>query len=130
MPPRTFERSRRAASAPFSGVYRRRQPETTVLHAVVRENLETFLADGRSRGDGVIPSSSDGCSSTNPGSRTPPHSARTLLTTSTTATGAPFLSYSFLCAQEHRFEQFSSDFTIWGFFYGPRGGEAPLRDSV
>jgi ribosomal protein S18 acetylase RimI-like enzyme/mannose-6-phosphate isomerase-like protein (cupin superfamily) len=32
--------------------------------------------------------------------------------------------------QEHRFEQFSSDFTVWAFFYGPEGGEAPLRGSV
>lgn len=27
--------------------------------------------------------------------------------------------------QEHRFEQFSADFTVWVFFYGPEGGEAP-----
>ena len=38
----------------------------------------------------------------NPGSRTPPHSARTLLTTSTTATGAAFPSYNFLCAIDRR----------------------------
>jgi mannose-6-phosphate isomerase-like protein (cupin superfamily) len=25
--------------------------------------------------------------------------------------------------QEHRFEQFSSDFALWVFFYGPEGGE-------
>lgn len=25
--------------------------------------------------------------------------------------------------QEHRFEQFSSDFAVWVFFYGPEGGE-------
>ncbi|MCP4193637.1 MAG: transposase, partial [Planctomycetaceae bacterium] len=31
-----------------SGTYRRREPETTVLHQVVRENLETFLDRGRS----------------------------------------------------------------------------------
>jgi mannose-6-phosphate isomerase-like protein (cupin superfamily) len=24
----------------------------------------------------------------------------------------------------HRFEEFSSDFAVWVFFYGPRGGEA------
>ena len=52
LPPRAFERSCGAASAPFTGTYRRRQPETTVLHSVVRENLETFLADGRRSGDG------------------------------------------------------------------------------
>ena len=26
--------------------------------------------------------------------------------------------------QEHRFEQFTSDFAVWVFFYGPEGGEA------
>ncbi|MFN0021219.1 MAG: cupin domain-containing protein [Pirellulaceae bacterium] len=26
--------------------------------------------------------------------------------------------------QVHRFEEFSSDFAVWVFFYGPRGGEA------
>jgi mannose-6-phosphate isomerase-like protein (cupin superfamily) len=26
--------------------------------------------------------------------------------------------------QEHRFEQFSPDFAVWLFFYGPEGGEA------
>ena len=26
--------------------------------------------------------------------------------------------------QVHRFEDFSSDFAVWVFFYGPRGGEA------
>jgi oxalate decarboxylase/phosphoglucose isomerase-like protein (cupin superfamily) len=26
--------------------------------------------------------------------------------------------------QEHRFEQFTSDFAVWVFFYGPVGGEA------
>ena len=25
--------------------------------------------------------------------------------------------------QEHRFEQFSPDFAVWVFFYGPEGGE-------
>ncbi len=25
--------------------------------------------------------------------------------------------------QVHRFEEFSSDFAVWVFFYGPRGGE-------
>jgi mannose-6-phosphate isomerase-like protein (cupin superfamily) len=27
--------------------------------------------------------------------------------------------------QPHRFEDFSSDFAVWVFFYGPAGGEAP-----
>ncbi len=35
------------ASAPLSCGFRRRQPETTLLHKVVRDNLETFLADVR-----------------------------------------------------------------------------------
>jgi mannose-6-phosphate isomerase-like protein (cupin superfamily) len=26
--------------------------------------------------------------------------------------------------QQHRFEQFTSDFAVWVFFYGPEGGEA------
>ena len=26
---------------------------------------------------------------------------------------------------EHRFEEFSDDFGVWVFFYGPEGGEAP-----
>jgi mannose-6-phosphate isomerase-like protein (cupin superfamily) len=26
--------------------------------------------------------------------------------------------------QEHRFEQFTPDFAVWVFFYGPEGGEA------
>ena len=26
--------------------------------------------------------------------------------------------------QDHRFEQFTSDFTVWVFFYGPQGGES------
>jgi hypothetical protein len=32
--------------------YVRRQPEQSVLHRVVREHLETFLADARARGGG------------------------------------------------------------------------------
>jgi hypothetical protein len=32
--------------------YVRRRPEDTVLHQVVRENLETFLAEARLRGGG------------------------------------------------------------------------------
>lgn len=34
-------------------------------------------------------------------------------------------SFMFVAAgQPHRFEDFSSDFTVWVFFYGPTGGEA------
>ena len=33
-------------------------------------------------------------------------------------------SFLFVAAgQPHRFEDFSPDFTVWVFFYGPRGGE-------
>ena len=33
-------------------------------------------------------------------------------------------SFIFVAAgQPHRFEDFSSDFAVWVFFYGPRGGE-------
>lgn len=33
-------------------------------------------------------------------------------------------SFLFVAAgQEHRFEQFSDDFAVWVFFYGPEGGE-------
>jgi mannose-6-phosphate isomerase-like protein (cupin superfamily) len=29
--------------------------------------------------------------------------------------------------QPHRFEDFSDDFTVWVFFYGPVGGETPAE---
>lgn len=29
---------------------------------------------------------------------------------------------------EHRFEDFSTDFATWVFFYGPKGGEAANKD--
>jgi quercetin dioxygenase-like cupin family protein len=33
-------------------------------------------------------------------------------------------SFIFVAAgQPHRFEDFSADFAVWVFFYGPRGGE-------
>ncbi len=51
--PGTWERHAGAACAPLRG-YRRREPEKTLLHQVVRERLETFLAAaadmGRDRG--------------------------------------------------------------------------------
>ena len=35
-------------------------------------------------------------------------------------------SFLFVAAgQHHRFEDFSDDFAVWVFFYGPDGGEAP-----
>jgi len=30
--------------------------------------------------------------------------------------------------QVHRFEEFSEDFTVWVFFYGPEGGETPVLE--
>ena len=34
-------------------------------------------------------------------------------------------SFIFVAAgQDHRFENFSNDFAVWVFFYGPDGGEA------
>jgi hypothetical protein len=49
LPTHTYEYERHpgAASAPLSEGYRRREPEKTVLHGVVREHLETFLAQAR-----------------------------------------------------------------------------------
>lgn len=41
-----YERSPGAATRPC-GPYRRRQPENTVLHRIVRENLQTMLAEAR-----------------------------------------------------------------------------------
>lgn len=41
----------------------------------------------------------------------------------------PIKTGSFLfvpAGQEHRFEEFSADFAVWVFFYGPHGGEAGL----
>lgn len=37
-------------------------------------------------------------------------------------------SFLFVAARQvHRFEDFSSDFAVWVFFYGPEGGEAAAR---
>jgi len=46
--PGTWERHAGAVCAPLRG-YRRRDPEKTLLHRVVRERLETFLAAARER---------------------------------------------------------------------------------
>lgn len=43
LPSITYERYPGAASAPLPFTYRRREPEKSVLHTVVREHLETFL---------------------------------------------------------------------------------------
>jgi hypothetical protein len=47
-PVETWERHQGAACAPLDG-YRRREPEKTLLHAVVRDRLEPFLAATRER---------------------------------------------------------------------------------
>jgi len=51
LPAIAYEREPGAAAAPlppsFARGYKRRQPELTALHAIVRDNLETFLAEGR-----------------------------------------------------------------------------------
>jgi hypothetical protein len=50
-PVETWERRTGAAVAPLPGAptYRRREPEKTLLHAVVRDRLELFLAAARHR---------------------------------------------------------------------------------
>jgi hypothetical protein len=44
----SWERRHGAACAPLPG-YRRREPEKTLLHAVIRDRLEPFLAAARER---------------------------------------------------------------------------------
>ena len=53
-PPRIlYERHPNAGCAPLPAAYRPREPEKTVLYAIVRDHLETFLAEPRGRdGDG------------------------------------------------------------------------------
>jgi hypothetical protein len=45
LPPIAYERYPGAAAAPLAAGYRPRRPEGTALHAIVREHLETFLAE-------------------------------------------------------------------------------------
>jgi hypothetical protein len=52
LPPVCFELSPGAAERPLPAGYRRREPEKTALHAVVRENLETLLEEARERSEG------------------------------------------------------------------------------
>jgi hypothetical protein len=47
LPAVVYEREPGAAARPRPGGYRRREPEKTALYAVVRDNLETFLQEGR-----------------------------------------------------------------------------------
>jgi hypothetical protein len=42
-----YERSPASAGAHVAGSHRRHEPEKTVLHAIVRDHLETFLERGR-----------------------------------------------------------------------------------
>lgn len=51
LPVLAYEREPGAASLPEPRAYRRRQPEKTALHAVVRGHLETLLSDARRRND-------------------------------------------------------------------------------
>ncbi len=44
-----FEREPGAASGPLPRTYQRRMPETTLLYAIIRDNLETFLDDAGAR---------------------------------------------------------------------------------
>ena len=44
-----YEREPGAASRPLAKGYRRREPEKTALYEVIRDHLESFLEDGRSR---------------------------------------------------------------------------------
>ena len=48
-----WERSEGAATRPLPPGYRPRQPEGTILHRVVRENLPTFLEAAREHGPGL-----------------------------------------------------------------------------
>jgi len=44
-----------ATVAAISATYRPRRPETTVLHQLVREHLETFVAHAREQYDKPLP---------------------------------------------------------------------------
>jgi hypothetical protein len=49
LPAVAYEREPGAASSPLPRAYRRREPERTALHRVVRENLATLLDEARER---------------------------------------------------------------------------------
>ena len=51
LPHIAFERTPGIAWRPLPRGWRRREPDKTALHIVVRENLQTFLAEGRRRSD-------------------------------------------------------------------------------
>ncbi|HOD08313.1 MAG TPA: hypothetical protein PKG98_09520, partial [Myxococcota bacterium] len=46
-PPLVFERTPGAASRPLPAKYRRRHPEATALHRVVRDHVQDLLAEAR-----------------------------------------------------------------------------------
>jgi hypothetical protein len=50
-PAQRFERDLGAAGAPLPASYRPRQPEKTLLHRLVREHLETMLAEACERSE-------------------------------------------------------------------------------
>ncbi len=53
LPTIAYQRHPDAATAPLPHGYHRREPEKSVLHAIVREHLETFLAQApRLHGEG------------------------------------------------------------------------------
>jgi len=52
LPSVVYELDPGAASRPLPEDYRRREPEKTALHAVVRANLETLLEEARGRSEG------------------------------------------------------------------------------
>ena len=49
LPAVAYEREEGVASRPLPRSYRRREPERTALHRVVRENLATLLDEARAR---------------------------------------------------------------------------------
>ena len=58
LPAVAYEREEGAASSPLPRSYRRREPEKTVLHRVVRDNMATLLDEARERsldGNGYPP---------------------------------------------------------------------------
>ncbi len=47
LPAISYDRYPGVATAPLPGTYRRREPERSVLHTVIREHLETSLEQAR-----------------------------------------------------------------------------------
>ena len=55
LPPLAYERLPGEASRPLPRKYRRREPDRTALHTVVRSHLQTFLEEGHRRFDSGTP---------------------------------------------------------------------------